>query len=58
MPEAKQIYKIQTLTVEQLNWVLAQISDRIDQIEGVRGSSDYEYSDSSQTVLHGFGDVP
>jgi hypothetical protein len=61
----KTVLHIGSLNLQQINLVLSQISDRLDQIEGYRGSpkfkseatfeAEFKYVDSSGTVIHSMG---
>ena len=65
MPGSR-VYRISDLTTEQVNWVLSQIADRLDSIEGWRGEPIFQddvtiktkmvYKDSDGTILHSIGD--
>jgi hypothetical protein len=65
MPGSR-IYRISDLTLNQINWVLSQLSDRLDQIEGFRGEPIFYddvniktkifYKDSNGTTLHSIGE--
>lgn len=60
MAESKRIYRIQTTTVSEINRVLAQIADRLDELEGFRGEPTIRDTfkvvaeDEEDTVLHSF----
>ncbi len=65
MAQTKRIYRIQALTLQEVNRVLMEIGNRLDEIEGYRGSPTFrsaveftaeaKYTDENGTVLHSFG---
>jgi len=38
MAESRKIYRIQALDINQINWQLAQLANRLDELEGWRGT--------------------
>ena len=58
MPESKRIYRIGALSISEINRVLAQIADRLDELEGFRGTptirDDFKVvaEDDEDTTLH------
>lgn len=60
------VYRINNLSIEQINWVLSQLGDRLDLLEGLRGEptmhndlnieTKVKYTDSNGTILHSIGE--
>jgi hypothetical protein len=54
MPESKRIYRVNSNDVTELNRVLAQIGNRLDELEGFRGQptirDDMKITDSKFTI--------
>ena len=42
MTEARRVYNLQNLSLEELNFLFSQISDRLDQMEGFRDKPDFK----------------
>jgi hypothetical protein len=68
MTQQKQIYRLNQLTITEVNRLLASIADRFDELEGYRGSPTIRSpmtmptlliyaADDDGTLLHGMGDV-
>jgi len=60
MAESKRIYRISSLDLNEINRILAQIADRLDELEGYRGKpiirDDFGVvaEDDEDTILHSF----
>lgn len=60
MPESKRIYRIHTMSLSEINQVLAQIADRLDELEGFRGEPTIRDTfrivaeDDQDTTIHSF----
>jgi uncharacterized radical SAM superfamily Fe-S cluster-containing enzyme len=58
MAESKRIYRIASMDLGEINRVLAQIQDRLDELEGFRGEptirNDFKVvaEDDSDTIIH------
>jgi len=48
MPEVRRIYRLNSASVEELNFVLSQLGDRLDQLEGFRGKGNFLIAPSSE----------
>jgi hypothetical protein len=63
MPEVRRIYRVNSPDLGELNRVLADLADRMDQLEGYRGKGDFKtipsstQGASSNTDLARYGDV-
>ena len=68
MSESRRFYRIQNLNINEVNWVLGQLSDRLDEMQGVRGTptfydtstwqeAEIKYVDENGTTLHSLGGV-
>lgn len=47
MPEVRRIYRVNSSDLGELNRVLADLADRMDQLEGYRGKGDFKTIPSS-----------
>lgn len=60
MSDAKRIYRIHSLDLAEINRVLAQIADRLDELEGFRGTptirDDFKVvaEDDEDVTIHSF----
>ena len=63
MPEVRRIYRVNSSDLGELNRLLADLADRMDQLEGYRGKGDFKTIPSSaqgasaSTDLARYGDV-
>ena len=57
MPEVRRHFLVNQLDVNELNRVLAQIADRMDQLEGYRGKGDFKTVPSSAQAATGTTDL-
>ena len=63
MPEVRRIYRVNSSDLGELNRLLADLADRMDQLEGYRGKGDFKtipssaQGASSATDLTRYGDV-
>lgn len=66
MAQQKQIYRLNQLTITEANRVLAKLADRLDELEGYRGSPTIRSPmtmptlliyDEDGVLIHGMGDV-
>ena len=65
MSEVRRIYRLNSSTPEDINFILSLIGDRLDQLEGLRdtpsstdtGKVRVYAEDDASTLLHGFGDL-
>ena len=51
MPEVRRIYRLNSASVEELNFVLSQLGDRLDQLEGFRGKGNFLVAPSSEQLM-------
>jgi len=57
MPEVRRIYRLNSASVEELNFVLSQLGDRLDQLEGFRGKGNFLVAPSSEQQATGSTDL-